>query len=691
MADSVRHKTLLSILDALLIVGAAGAVATGGASLVVLGGAAFIASITKRFRALPADEKEILRGVTTAQLRDALMQVGLGTEHAAAAHAGVLRIEEQITSLREAMGKIAEDGRHDGDREIARRLAGQLDELHEAAERAQKSLSRIERVLTAGLVSVSDFEERYWDNTLGSLPLDRIRKDPEKVKLLKSVFAGRNRELFQLAGFLTDATSQTMHIHGSPGNGKSRLVLEIAHRAQAVGWIVLFVDSAISDFALHAALETVRNVLREAEPAHVLLVWDDYQGENQDQLRTFLRLHTSPEMWSPFKGQTVGESHTPLRVKRLVTSWLAFSGAVAQHADPKDVTWAKGMELPPLRADDTMGITAFVDLMCELGDDTQFTREDMEQLLVQAEGHPQVALLGVDLLLGGEPLTAALNRPSILRSSYGRVVKRLMDELDGEHLEAFRTLAFIQRCSRDSLEWFAIGANCDQFLKQLGRLREAGFVRRDNDKTYFVYPDIQRMYMCTASFEPDGPLGGLDAPPADIAAQLRPFIPVWLPPIWSLVQSALPPDGEQIAEIKDRLLTIAEEAIGQSTSGEKTHQRDEQWSRAMFAMTVIEAIPRDRRQWARMIGVIANRHESPSTKIDLEWVRALFNATAGETDPNVCREIAREIGVIANRHEPPSAEIDLRWAKALCSATVGQPDPNVCREIAREISVIADR
>ena len=69
--------------------------------------ATFVAELSARFRNLPEQEQAAIRDAPDNEIADALLQLDLATKHAAAAVAGVIRIEDQVSALRAAIREAA--------------------------------------------------------------------------------------------------------------------------------------------------------------------------------------------------------------------------------------------------------------------------------------------------------------------------------------------------------------------------------------------------------------------------------------------------------------------------------------------------------------------------------------------------------------------------------------------------------
>ena len=65
--------------------------------------ASFVAELSARFRDLPEQEQATIRDAPDNEIADALFQLDLATKHAAAAVAGAVRIEDQVSALRAAI------------------------------------------------------------------------------------------------------------------------------------------------------------------------------------------------------------------------------------------------------------------------------------------------------------------------------------------------------------------------------------------------------------------------------------------------------------------------------------------------------------------------------------------------------------------------------------------------------------
>ncbi len=683
---------------------AASAVAIGGAAaapIVLMGVATTIADIADRFRKLPKEQRDLLETATADDIAHALLQIDLGARHSAYAAAGVDRIESAIADLNEAHAKATDETKT-----FLRLLAdglgsvpGRLDEL-----RAQNQ--RIYAALTSGFVSLESFKEHYWTNAIASIPLLNLKDDDRRVDLLKRSCVGREDELSNMADFMSDLNGRLLYRYGNPGCGKSRLLIEFAERAERAGWTVAFVDGR-GDFNLHAALDNLRG---QPHRGMILLIWDDWQQQHVEQFKDFLKLHESPTY---YQGDVT--------IKRMVTTWPQYQPAVMREMG--DAVGFDHSQLAPLAADNPDFQSLLVDLV---GDAIENAAQMIRELMARTGGHPQVALLGVDRLLAGDSIDQLLDGSSIIRQSLGGLVRRLLDEFDRAHLEAFRTLALIMRITNANFVVLGIAKQRPDFLRQLQRLADAGHVAR-SDGAFVHHQDLMRQFVVKAGFDAEGPLA-LDDPIEEIVDADRPFLPGWLVPINGIITLAAP--AEHSLALKMRLVNEAERRLGElppdatrdtvlaealfpaSYAGPERDiaeritkllaslaQRhdpprpeiDTRWAMALVNAAAREEDPKVRKVIADEIAPIAQRHDPPRAEIDELWVTALYNATCSEEDPKLCKAIADEIATIARRHDPPRPEIDELWAGALFHATIGGADPKVRNAIADEIAVIAQR
>jgi hypothetical protein len=149
-------------------------------------------------------------------------------------------------------------------------------------------LDQIESLIGHGLQSPEEFCRDYWDRRRADPGLELLWEDADRAEILTREIVGRAAEIAEFENFIDPKkTSRLVQLwKGYPGTGKSRLMLEFAERATKAGCRVLFVEKSVHD--LDAALRRIKS----AEP--VVLIWDDYQGNKPEDLKTFLDLWRLP-------------------------------------------------------------------------------------------------------------------------------------------------------------------------------------------------------------------------------------------------------------------------------------------------------------------------------------------------------------------------------------------------------------
>jgi hypothetical protein len=545
-------------------------------------------------------------------------------------------------------GNLERALRNMGDAAIARHseLVSMVAALVPGVERLEGDVRFLAESARRGLVPLEEFGRRYWRERSSDPGMKLLFQTEERRLLLQQRFAARGDELARFQSFLSAGDKEVLYFYGDPGAGKSRLVLEMAQTASQAGWRPLFLVP-----------ETLKNlddaVSGLKDPgARYLLIWDDFRAEHRTALDQFLKLHTILEPERP-------------RIKRILTSWPVFRSQIEERGKPY---WLEAFELKALDTGDDSWASFIRDL-------APARTQDFSRCLSLSAGNPFIALLAIDLVLGGRDPGELSGYESICGQAYGPIVARI-EERDRE---AFQALC-------------ACGAIAsDRTVPQhqsLDRLWKQGFLSRIGGE-YRPWSDIMRAFVCRQSFLQDRNPLSLPAPAGDWARIAAAYFPRAFPKVWQVTAQALQGEGQLAPLAKRELLSVARAMAAEIVDGDSEGANE--WALALFNATAGEPSPAVCREIGREIEAIAQRHSPPLPAIDEPWAKALHNATVNEPSPAVCRDIAREIEAIAQRHSPPLPAIDEPWAKALFNATAGEPSSAVWREIALEIEAIAQR
>jgi hypothetical protein len=231
-------------------------------------------------------------------------------------------------------------------------------------------LDQIENLIGHGLQSPEEFRRLYWHTRRRDPGLEELWKDADRAQILTGEIVGRAAEIAEFEQFIDPKKTNRLvqFWKGYPGTGKSRLMLEFADRATQAGCRVFFVNSSVHD--LHAALLGIKS------PEPVVLLWDNYEGNKPEELKTFLDL----------QGLPLDPLGPP--VKRVITSWpshnvlgekardAAYSEHTLPHITPSDELVAYTRRLKP-----------------------GLTDADARHIVAAAESQPEFVLRAVQLVL----------------------------------------------------------------------------------------------------------------------------------------------------------------------------------------------------------------------------------------------------------------------------------------------------
>ncbi|MCH8967388.1 MAG: ATP-binding protein, partial [Planctomycetes bacterium] len=180
-------------------------------------------------------------------------------------------------------------------RDFAKTLADRLGLKH-----LHHRLEIVHAVLTSGLCQPALAWQRYWERMRTGIPSSRIREKAAYTVITS--FVGREEDTKRFIRFL-DNDDEILHTYGEMGTGKSRFLHECAAQAERRNWMVRFVSEPVSSLNLGGALEAVRSEVLEIRPTGLLLIWDDWQGENEEAIDLFLK--SSADLPGTVKGVRV--------------------------------------------------------------------------------------------------------------------------------------------------------------------------------------------------------------------------------------------------------------------------------------------------------------------------------------------------------------------------------------------------
>ena len=185
---------------------------------------------------------------------------------------------------------------------------------------------------------------------------------------------GREQKLAAFRTLLERPGSPAVLYHsGNAGCGKSRLVIEYRRLAESLEWPVLYVSNRL-DADLSARLG---GLAANRDFERLLLIWDNWKGEREQQFRDFVNLGDDPTL-------------SGLRVKRVATSWPNFRRSVKAAADA-----TTRIEDRPLEVLDDSALPEIEAFLANLFADAGRPPPDgLRRLVRQAEGYPMALLLG---------------------------------------------------------------------------------------------------------------------------------------------------------------------------------------------------------------------------------------------------------------------------------------------------------
>jgi phenylpyruvate tautomerase PptA (4-oxalocrotonate tautomerase family) len=550
-----------------------------------------------------------------------------------------------------------------------KRLSGKLDELvrwhgpfafeqgdglapwlHSLHDNLAAKLDEISGLVGHGLLSPEEFRFAYWNKRRSDPGLEQLWEDAGRAEILTQSLVGRAPELADFEKFLGSSAPWVQFWKGWPGTGKSRLMIEFAARATAMGCRVFFVSPDVHD--LKAALLRVNS----AEP--LVLLWDDYQGDKPNALRTFLELQRPP-----------ANPSGPV-VKRAITAWPTLNLLGEKARDPLYAERELHAIVPP---DELVVYTRR--LLPSAGPD------GAEQIVRIAEAHLEAVLRAAALLLQG---TAIDQLPrNLLEAAYDDLIKRLMQgralpekQAVKDALLALALVGSVDLGNQDHRHALEAAGIADEALDVLVDLRTTS---RDREVCSLAL-DSFRAHVVRRSLDHQR-IDVLSGTPQELARFARPLLIEWFDAIWAICVLATEGNPHRDS-IQTGLLAAFDDV-----SPEWTAEQAAEAARRIVNATVAERDPRQREALANRIGELLARHDNPG--IALWQAKALSNATAGERAPRRCKALADRIGELLSRHDMP--DIALAQARALFNATVVEPDPQQCEALSDRIGELLAR
>ncbi len=384
-------------------------------------------------------------------------------------------------------------------------------------------LNQIESLIGHGLQSPEEFRRDYWDRRRSDPGLELLWEDADRAEILTGEIVGRAAEVAEFEDFIDPKKTSRMvqFWKGYPGTGKSRLMLEFAERATKAGCRVLFVEKSVHD--LDAALRRIKST----EP--VVLLWDDYQGNKPDELKTFLDLRRLPQ-----------EPLAP-PVKRVITAWPSHDvlGEKARAASYEE------HELRPIAPDNDDLITYTRRLKKEM------SRADARKIVEAADSQPEFVLRALQLVLAGtRPEHLPTNLPERM---YDDLVKRVLPEGLAERAcvsDALVAVALVGvvNMGNPRQRWAFEAAGVKDAA--LGRLVERRLVR-GNDEAFSLDLDKFRAHVVRRAMD-HRRLDVMSGTPQELAKLAAPLLEEWFDGIWRICALAArdaAPDGEIHTEL----------------------------------------------------------------------------------------------------------------------------------------------
>jgi hypothetical protein len=378
------------------------------------------------------------------------------------------RVSAKLDELLRWYGNLAT-----GQKELA-------DWLREAHRGLTSQLDHIEDLIAHGLQSPEEFRLAYWHKRRLDPGLELLWQDSGRAEILTGEIVGRSVEIAKFEEFI-DArntrarnTSLVQFWKGWPGTGKSRLMIEFADRATAAGCRVFFVSAAVHDLA--AALKC----LKFREP--VVLLWDDYQGDKQDALKTFLDLQGLP--------------HDPLGapVKRVITSWPSHNvlGEKARNAAYVEC------ELRPIAPSDDL--VSYTRRLIK-----GMTPDAARAIVAAAESQPEAVLRAVHLVLNGTPIDRL--PANLLENEHDAIIGRVLPDTLAERKlvrDALLAVALVARVDLGDVSQRTAFEAAGISIEALERLVQRRTVAQDGE-AFFLGLDTFRSHVVRRAMDHQRP------------------------------------------------------------------------------------------------------------------------------------------------------------------------------------------
>lgn len=297
----------------------------------------------------------------------------------------------------------------------------------------REMLGEVRQLLTRGLITTDEFAAEYWDGAADPA-LRPLWDHAGCARVLRRSVVARVVELNLFSKFLSSEADHVLFVKGDPGVGKTRLMLAMAESAAAEGWDIRFVAPPVPD--LEAAV-------REIGSQRLLLVWDDFRGENQSELLdAFLRVERG--------------------AKRLIGSWPVQESEILKVAASRKAH-VQTLALQPASAvpDRQLWAEHLREIASARG--SPLVAETAMHIVSVSDGNPHVMLHGLAITLSGKDIFKSYEPWAVLGASYGALLEH--DNLDPDEWDALRFMAMLGDAASS-----AIPRRFDRSLERLARL-----------------------------------------------------------------------------------------------------------------------------------------------------------------------------------------------------------------------------
>jgi hypothetical protein len=507
-------------------------------------------------------------------------------------------------------------------------------------------LDQMSEMVGHGLLSPEEFRLAYWTKRRQDPGLDQLWQDVSRAEILTEKIVGRAAEVADFETFLKSPAPWVQFWKGWPGTGKSRLMIEFAKRATAAGYRVFFVSPDVHD--LKAALLRIRFT----EP--VVLLWDDYQGENPDALRVFINL----------------QNPLGAGVKRVITSWPTHNVLGEKVGDPLYAERELQAIVP------SQELVSYARQLFP-----QLSQFRAQRVVDVAESQPEAVLRAILLLLQGTAIDHL--PPNLLAAAYDNLIQRLLKDRDLNERAAVKkalvAMALVGSVDLGSEKHRVAFDDAGISDDALGILIEAGTVARD-EQVHSISLDGFRSHIVRRSLD-HRRADVLSGTPKELATLAQALLAEWFRAIWGIC--VLASEGTEYGSVIRNELLEALDRVTLGWSADSCTQMAERIASATF----VEPDPRQREALANHIGNLLTSHDT--AEIALRQAVALSNATVGGRDPRQREALANRIGGLLARHN--TAEIAYEQAVALYNVTVVEPDPRKREVLANRIGDLLSR